>query len=171
MNKYKNIDDFRKTVITVNLIYRNLENIVSKLNILTKDFLDKNEDFANNICLRLQVIGESINHLVKANSFIISDYDEPWREIVELRNIISHNYGELNPVEITEICHNDVPKLKQTFDKIIMDNNSLKKGIAFLDGVKIFGYNLNMPADLNQKLKDVYIELNHTDNCFSGKNS
>jgi uncharacterized protein with HEPN domain len=57
------------------------------------------EQFKNNKLVRfaverqLLVIGEAANHL--SEKFIRSRSDIPWRQIIGLRNIIAHDYGEI----------------------------------------------------------------------------
>jgi len=38
-----------------------------------------------------------------------------------LRNVVAHNYYEVNAEEIFDTCKNDIPKLAKTIKQIISD--------------------------------------------------
>lgn len=76
------------------------------------------------LLMPLIVIGEllsiKIDHITKQALF--EKYPQiPWREIKELRNVVAHNYYEVNAEEIFDTCKNDIPKLAKTIEQIISD--------------------------------------------------
>ena len=75
------------------------------------------------LLMPLIVIGElvtKIDHITKQALF--EKYPQiPWREIKGLRNVVAHNYYEVNAEEIFDTCKNDIPKLAKTIKQIISD--------------------------------------------------
>ena len=73
--------------------------------------------------LRLQIIGESvraIDDMTKGE--LLSKYDAiPWRRIIGLRNIISHDYANVNYTIIVKIIKNNLQLLDETIAKMISD--------------------------------------------------
>lgn len=79
------------------------------------DFLsspDKIDTF-DATCMRLQTIGEVIKNIDNlTNHDLLANYrDIPWKSIIGLRNIISHEYLSVNPEEIFRIVKIHLPKL------------------------------------------------------------
>ena len=75
------------------------------------------------LLMPLIVIGElvtKIDHITKQALF--EKYPQiPWRKIKGLRNVVAHNYYEVNAEEIFDTCKNDIPKLAKTIKQIISD--------------------------------------------------
>jgi uncharacterized protein with HEPN domain len=73
--------------------------------------------------LRLQIIGESvraIDDMTKGE--LLFKYDAiPWRSIIGLRNIISHDYANVNYTIIVKIIKNNLQLLDETIAKMISD--------------------------------------------------
>ena len=73
--------------------------------------------------LRLQIIGESvraIDDMTKGE--LLLKYDAiPWRSIIGLRNIISHDYANVNYTIIVKIIKNNLQLLDETVAKMISD--------------------------------------------------
>ena len=73
--------------------------------------------------LRLQIIGESvraIDDMTKGE--LLLKYDAiPWRSIIGLRNIISHDYANVNYTIIVKIIKNNLQLLDETIGKMISD--------------------------------------------------
>ena len=73
--------------------------------------------------LRLQIIGESVRAIDEmTNGELLSKYDAiPWRNIIGLRNIISHDYANVNYTIIVKIIKNNLQLLDETVGKIISE--------------------------------------------------
>ena len=73
--------------------------------------------------LRLQIIGEAIRSLYDmTDGEIFKNYDNiPWRNIIGLRNIISHDYANVNYTIIFKIIGNNLVPLDNTIERIIED--------------------------------------------------
>lgn len=74
------------------------------------------DDFSNNLdvrdacALRVLQIGENAGHLSEQFK---SNYNQvSWHEIVGLRNVIAHEYGDVDDEVLWEIVSMDIPKLK-----------------------------------------------------------
>jgi uncharacterized protein with HEPN domain len=70
--------------------------------------------------MRLQVIGETIKAIdEKTHKELFSNYPEiPWRKIVGLRNIISHEYANIDYEIIWSVIQKSLPELRTTIMKI-----------------------------------------------------
>jgi uncharacterized protein with HEPN domain len=70
--------------------------------------------------MRLQVIGETIKAIdEKTHKELFSNYPEiPWRKIVGLRNIISHEYANIDYEIIWSVIQKSLPELRTTIVKI-----------------------------------------------------
>ena len=79
------------------------------------DFMiSPNRVMAFNACvMRLQVIGEHVGKLMKEESKPLDKYTEsPWHAIYGLRNIISHEYANIDEAVIISAINEDLPKLR-----------------------------------------------------------
>lgn len=67
-----------------------------------------------NIHDRLEDILESINRPLEGNNEI------PWKAIYGLRNIISHEYSNIDEELIISVVNNDVPSLKTVIESLLI---------------------------------------------------
>jgi len=76
-----------------------------------------------NACvMRLQVIGEDVGKLLKAIPGILNQHDEiPWVAIYDMRNLISHEYSNIDEELVFETIKNDLRPLKETILIILKD--------------------------------------------------
>ncbi len=74
--------------------------------------------------MRLQVIGESIRAIddMTGKELLVRYSAVPWKKIIGLRNIISHEYANVNYAMIVGIIKNDLPSfakvVKQIFEEL-----------------------------------------------------
>lgn len=74
--------------------------------------------------LRLQVIGETVKRLFnEKDNPLVNCPDIPWKEIIGLRNIISHEYLSVDEEIIFDIIKNEIPSLKRAIQSL--KDNSL----------------------------------------------
>ena len=73
--------------------------------------------------LRLQIIGESVRAIDEmTHGELLVRYDSiPWRNIIGLRNIISHDYANVNYSIIVKIIKNNLQSLDDVVGGIISD--------------------------------------------------
>ena len=76
---------------------------------------------AFNACvMRLQVIGEHVGKLLKENANPLECYPEiPWQAIYGMRNIIAHEYGNIDEAIVVSVINDDLPKLKAVIKDIL----------------------------------------------------
>lgn len=76
---------------------------------------------AFNACvMRLQVIGEHVGKLLKEQSKPLEIYSEiPWQAIYGMRNIISHEYGNIDETIVVSVINDDLPKLKAVIKDLL----------------------------------------------------
>ena len=78
----------------------------------------------NSTCMCLQTIGETVRKIdeLTDRKFLDKCYPEvPWRSIIGMRNIISHEYAATDPEKVFNTIKLDIPALLQKVDKIIED--------------------------------------------------
>ena len=76
------------------------------------------KDYFNSVCMSLLQIGELANHL--SAEFTVSHIDVPWKNIVGLRNVVVHGYGQLDTETVWATITDDIPDLYQKC-KILAD--------------------------------------------------
>lgn len=115
-------EDFGSILEAILLVQGRFETISTPL-----DFVSTPEgvQLFDSISMRLQIIGELLKKIHKYNPSFIDKYQQvEWRQIMKLRNIISHHYDQLDYEIIFDICENHITILKETVQKILSDLNS-----------------------------------------------
>ena len=76
---------------------------------------------AFNACvMRFQVIGEHVGKLLRNEDKPLDAYpDIPWNAIYGMRNIISHEYGNIDEEIIVSVINDDLPSLKEIIEKLL----------------------------------------------------
>jgi uncharacterized protein with HEPN domain len=74
-------------------------------------------------CMLLIAIGESLKKLDKiTNDGLLSNYPEvDWKKVKGLRDIISHQYFDINAEAIYDVCDTKIKPLSNTIKKIIKE--------------------------------------------------
>ena len=71
------------------------------------------------ISMRLQVIGETVRKIQKAEPTFLENYLEiEWDKIARFRDFVSHHYNQIDHEIIFDICKAHIPKLKVILQKI-----------------------------------------------------
>ena len=73
------------------------------------DIFVSDKDYFNSVCMSLLQIGELANHLTE--KFISAHADIPWRNIIGLRNVVVHGYGQLDMEVVWTTLTDDIPEL------------------------------------------------------------
>lgn len=104
---------------------RHMIQSVERLEVLMRDvdqqkFID---DFVIHTAAErlLEIIGEAAARL--SDEFKQAQNHIPWNQMKNLRNIISHEYFEVDYNALWDIIQNDVPKLKSELLRIIEDED------------------------------------------------
>ena len=64
----------------------------------------------------LEIIGEAANHL--SGKFCQNHDQIKWRNIIDMRNLLIHNYAGVNIKVVWDTCSIDLPELKSQLDSI-----------------------------------------------------
>ena len=71
------------------------------------------------VVYNIMVIGEAANMLTK--EFCDSHQEIPWRQIIDMRNVLVHGYYNTSPLFVWETYTNDLPFLKAQVEKYIAE--------------------------------------------------
>ena len=69
------------------------------------------------VVYNIMIIGEAANMLTK--EFRESHTKIPWRQIIDMRNVLVHGYFNTSPLFVWETYTNDLPFLKELVNKYI----------------------------------------------------
>ena len=75
----------------------------------------------NSTCMCLQTIGETVRKIDELTDRGKWYPEVPWRSIIGMRNIISHEYAATDPEKVFNTIKLDIPALLQKVDEIIED--------------------------------------------------
>lgn len=112
-------------------IYDRLETILDSINLIQEwskgrssvnDFMESPTGvMAFNACvMRFQVIGEQVGKLLKDEQKPLEAYpDIPWQAIFGLRNIISHEYANIDEEIIVSLINEDLIPLKFAIEDLL----------------------------------------------------
>ncbi len=100
------------------LISESIELILNRFANIRKpdDFVldDNGVTILDSIAMRLQVVGELLKKIEKADNSFLNNYNEiNWKNIMKLRDIVSHHYEKVDHEIIYDICQNHLPLLKK----------------------------------------------------------
>ncbi|MBO4306695.1 MAG: DUF86 domain-containing protein [Bacteroidales bacterium] len=71
------------------------------------------------VVYNIMIIGEAANMLTK--EFRDSHTEIPWRQIIDMRNVLVHGYYNTSPLFVWETYTNDLPFLKRQVEKYISE--------------------------------------------------
>ena len=114
-----------------NAIHDKLEEIKESIELIqewSKDVVSP-DDFmlsptkymAFNACvIRLQVIGEHVGKLLKASEKPLAQYTHiPWQAIYGMRNMISHEYANIDEAIVYDTIKNGLPELLKVIEELL----------------------------------------------------
>ncbi|MEK6746732.1 MAG: HepT-like ribonuclease domain-containing protein [Pseudomonadota bacterium] len=95
-----------------------IDHVLDYIVIVEKILLCGNRDFITELAIvrAMEVIGEAANNVSK--ELKIRHSDVPWRQIVDMRNMLIHGYFEVDMKEVWSACEKDIPLLKEQIIKI-----------------------------------------------------
>lgn len=89
------------------------------------------ESFSNNnmiidaVVRELEIIGEATNHL---SDLLRESHPEiPWRDAIDMRNILIHEYFGVRTHLVWDTCKEDLPKLKKLIDGLLINSVWIRK--------------------------------------------
>ncbi len=82
----------------------------------------------DSICMQLIAVGQGIKDIDKlTNKTLFSKYPQiPWKSVTGIRDILSHNYFDLNAQTVFGICKDNIKELKDTLN-LIKENELFDK--------------------------------------------
>ena len=99
----------------LNEILRAIELIEKSIGNFTYKEFERDNNLVDATAMRLQIIGESIK---KLPSKFKQNKKVNWKDLAELRNIISHAYFKINASIVFDTSKNYLPELKQEIEKL-----------------------------------------------------
>lgn len=112
-------------------IHDRLEDILKSINLIQEwsgnrktvnDFMTSSTGvMAFNACvMRLQVIGEHVGKLLNSAQKPLEAYPQiPWHAIYGLRNVISHEYANIDEDIIVSVINDDLKPLKAVIEELL----------------------------------------------------
>lgn len=87
----------------------------------------------NSTCMCLQTIGETVRQIdnLTEEKFIVNYNEIPWKRIIGLRNILSHEYAAIDPEAIFNTIKIGIPPLLTTLNNIVTDIENGKYAFLF----------------------------------------
>jgi len=114
------IDIMDNVLLSINKIIIRTQDINS-----SDDFLkdENNLIILDSVCMQLIAIGQAIKDIDRiTNKQLLVNYSHiPWRNIAGVRDILSHNYFNLNAETVFGILDRDIIELRDTIERIIGD--------------------------------------------------
>ena len=112
-----------KDIGIITHIIEHINNVFNAQNRFGDDFSKfvSDRDYFNSVCMSLLQIGELATHLTTEFRTIHSDI--PWKNIIGLRNVVVHGYGQLDTEVVWATVSDDIPALYQQCKGLIKPNS------------------------------------------------
>lgn len=81
-----------------------------------KEFLE-NYEKQDSVVRRLEIMGEAIRNL--PDEFLDKYPEIPWQDIVDFRNVLIHEYFDINLDRVWKTIKRDIPELKLKLENIL----------------------------------------------------
>ncbi len=108
------LEQIRESVERINRRFKGIE--------VPLDFMatDANHDKLDAIAMMLIAIGESFKKIDKeTDSLFLKNYpDIDWKGVIGVRNILAHDYFDIDVEVIYKICQRDMPQLIKTLEQM-----------------------------------------------------
>jgi len=108
----KDIGIVKHIIEHIESIYKTQKRFGSDISAFVSD-----RDYSNSVCMSLLQIGELSHHL--SSEFIKAHTDIPWKNIIGLRNVVVHGYGQLDMEAVWATVIGDIPDLYQKCKTIV----------------------------------------------------
>jgi uncharacterized protein with HEPN domain len=106
----------KESLIFIEHIIQNIEDIDSFMKGVSKDELRKNKEKLNAIVRSIEIIGEAAKNLPE--SFKNKYPEIPWKNIIGTRDLMIHRYFGVDLDSVWNIIKKDLPELKVKILKI-----------------------------------------------------
>jgi uncharacterized protein with HEPN domain len=105
-------------------ILDNIEKLLNYSEMTKPEFID-DEVMVSFACYKLISIGEGMKTV--ADKFKDQYPDIDWKNVIGMKNVLTHDYYDMNPNIVYSTIKNDLPILCEQVRKILVDNNWLIK--------------------------------------------
>lgn len=96
-----------------------IKNIGIFINGTSHDDFIKNKMMVNAIVRELEIIGEAANNV--SFEFREAHPEIPWRDMIDMRNVLIHEYFGVVVETVWETCQKNIPELANSVSKIISE--------------------------------------------------
>ncbi|MDD4663097.1 MAG: DUF86 domain-containing protein [Caldisericia bacterium] len=94
-----------------------MKNDIQNMNF--SDFLS-NGSIQDAVIRQFEIIGEESKHISESTTRKIIDV--PWKDIISMRNILIHDYFEVDLEDVWQTAENDIKVLKEKINKFLEKN-------------------------------------------------
>ncbi len=94
-----------------------VEKIETYLGSRTYEFFSNNDMMIDAVVRELEIVGEATSHL--SNQLRASHPEIPWRDAIDMRNFLIHEYFGVRTHLVWDTCKEDLPKLKKLIDNLL----------------------------------------------------
>jgi len=114
------------------IVLSTLTQLINSCNLISERFvgIDSSDDFLtsksglivlDSICMQLVAIGQGIKNLDKntEGKLLIKYQDVDWKGAMGMRDIMSHNYFDVDSEIVFDVCKTKIIPLRNTLEKIL----------------------------------------------------
>jgi uncharacterized protein with HEPN domain len=112
----RNIDSLRDMAIAARRALGYIENV-------SKSDFEQDLEKQDSITYRILVLGEASKRL--SAEFRESYSDIPWRQIAGMRNMLVHEYDQIDLEVLWDVLQNNIPNLLERLDEILNQIDSI----------------------------------------------
>jgi uncharacterized protein with HEPN domain len=88
----------------------------------SREAFERNPQAQDAVIRNIEIIGEAANRIQRqAPEFVAAHSSVPWRDMRDMRNRMIHHYFEVNLDVVWSTVKDDLPKLKQQIDALLID--------------------------------------------------
>ena len=102
-------------------IIKHCDKILLKMDGITREQFDNNDDLIQIVCFNILQIGELAKNFDA--SFVSKHNDVPWKQIAGMRDKVAHGYGTIDIDIVWGTATDDINALGNYCNKILKDNN------------------------------------------------
>ncbi len=107
----------KKAILYLEHILQECEYIVKTSKGLEFEDFDKNETLIRAFTRSLEIIGEATKNIPKEFKEKYSEI--PWKEIAGMRDVLIHEYFDVNHITLWETINQDIPMLQEKIEEIL----------------------------------------------------
>jgi len=66
---------------------------------------------------KIEIVGEAAGKI--SNEFRLEHQDIPWKGIIGQRNVLIHDYGDVDPIAVWKVVKDNIPELIKNLETIL----------------------------------------------------